>query len=58
MSKFQRAWKNGRFLRGRQIAYMIYEYFRATGAFEAVPGLSDLIKKRLENDDVQDFDTR
>ena len=31
------------FLRGRQIAYMIYEHFRATGAYEAVQGLSDLL---------------
>ena len=32
----QRAQKHDRFLRGRQIAYMIYEHFRATGACEAV----------------------
>ena len=31
----QRAQKYDRFLRGRQIAYMIDEYFMATGAFEA-----------------------
>ena len=34
----QRAQKHDRFLRGRQIAHMICEYFRATGAFEAVTG--------------------
>ena len=50
--------KHDRFLRGRQFAYMIYEHCRATGAFEAVQGLSDLFNIRLENDDVQDFDTR
>ena len=50
----QRAQKDDRFLRGRQISYMIYEHFRATGA----QGLSDLFKIRLQNDDVQDFDTR
>ena len=49
--------KKDRFLRGRQIAYMVYEHFRATGATEAVQGLSDLFNKRLQNDDVQDFDT-
>ena len=38
----QRAQKHDRFLRGRQIAYMIYEYFRATGVYEAAQGLSDL----------------
>ena len=41
-----------------QIAYMMYEYFRATRACEAVQGLSDLFSIRLQNDDVQDFDTR
>ena len=54
----QRAQKDDRFLRGKQIAYMIYEHFRATGAYEAVQGLSDLFKIRLQNDAVQDFDTR
>ena len=42
----QRAQKDNRFLRGWQIAYMIYEYFRATGACEAVQGLSDLFNIR------------
>ena len=47
-----------RFLRGRQIAHMIYEHFRATGAFDAQQGQSDLRNVRLQNDDVQDCDTR
>ena len=47
-----------RFLRGRHLAYMIYEHFRATGAYEAVQGLPDLFSIRLHNDDVQDFDVR
>ena len=38
----QRAQNSDRFLRARQIAFMIYEYFRATGAYEAVQGLSTL----------------
>ena len=50
-----RAQKYDRFIRGRQIACMIYEHFRATGAYEAVQGLSDVVKKRLQNDDVQEF---
>ena len=54
----QRAQKYDRFLRGRQIDYMIYEHFRATGAYEAVQGLSDLSNVRLQNVDVQDFDVR
>ena len=48
----QRAQKHDRFSRGRQIVYMIYEHFRATGAYEAVRGLSDLFNIRLQNDDV------
>ena len=40
----QRAQKYDRFLRGRQIAYTIYEHFSATGAYEAVQGLSDLFQ--------------
>ena len=54
----QRAQKDDRFLRGGQIAYMIYEHFRATGAYEAVQGLSDSFSIRLQNDDVPDFDDR
>ena len=54
----QRAQNSDRFLRGRQIAYMIYEYFRATGAHEAVQGLSTPFAASLQNDDVQDFDVR
>ena len=37
-----RAQKHDRFLRGRQMAYMIHEHFRETGAYEAVQGHSDL----------------
>ena len=31
---------------------MIYEHIRATGTYEAGQGLSDLFRKRLQNDDV------
>ena len=54
----QRAQNSDRFLRGRQIAYMIYEYFRATRAYEAAQGFSTLFAIGLQNDDVQDFDVR
>ena len=37
---------------------LIYEHFRATGAYDAVQGLSDLFNIRLQNDNVQDFDVR
>ena len=46
------------FLRGRQIAYMIYKYFRATGAFEKVQGVADMFTMTLQNDEIQDFDVR
>ena len=49
---------NGRpIFRGRQIAFMICEYFRVTGAHEAVLDYSDLFCITLHGDDVQDFDT-
>ena len=32
----QKAQKQDRFLRGRQIAYLIYEYFQVTGANDSV----------------------
>ena len=54
----QRAQKHDRFLRRRQISYMICEHFRATGACEVVQGLSDLFKIRIQSGDVQDFDVR
>ena len=47
-----------RFLSGRQIAIMIYEYFRVTGAHEAVLDYSDLFRDTSHGDDIQDFDTR
>ena len=54
----QRAQKYDRFLRERQIAHMICEHFRATGAYEAVQGPSDLFNVRFQNDDVRDFVVR
>ena len=42
----QKAQKEDRFLRGRQIAFMIFDYFQVTGAHDTV----------LDN--VQEFDTR
>ena len=48
--------KYDRFFRGRQIAYMIYDHFRATS--DAAQDLSDLFNVSLQWDDVQDFDTR
>ena len=38
----QKAQKQDRFLRGRQIAYLIYEYFRVTGSHDSVENYADL----------------
>ena len=45
------AQKEDRFLRGRQIAYLIYEYFRVTGADDSVENYADLFTVVLRNDD-------
>ena len=39
----QKAQKEERFLRGRQIAYLIYEYFRVTGANDSVENYAEPI---------------
>ena len=54
----QKAQTEDRFLRGRQIAYMIYDYIRVTGAHDTVFDCADLFSITLRNDDVQEFDTR
>ena len=54
----QKAQKEDRFLRGRQIAYMINDYFQVTGAHDTVLDYADLFTITLRNDDVQEFDTR
>ena len=53
----QIAQKEGRFLRGRQIAFMIYDYFRVTGAHETVLDYVDLFFVTLHVN-VQEFGTR
>ena len=44
-----KAQKQDRFLRGRQMAYLIYDYFRVT---------ADLFTIGLRNDDIQEFDSK
>ena len=53
-----KAHKGDRFFRGRQIAYMIYEYFRVTGATDSVENYADLFTFGLRNDDIQEFDSK
>ena len=52
----QKAQKEDRFLRGRQIAYLIYEYLRVTGANDSVENYADLFTIVLRNDDSQEFE--
>ena len=54
----QKAQKEDRFLRGRQIAYLIYEYFWVTGANDSVENYADLFTVVLRNDDIQEFDSK
>ena len=54
----QKAQKEDRFLRGRQIAYLIYEYFRVTEANDSFENYADLLTVVLRNDDIQEFDTK
>ena len=54
----QKAQQEDWFLRGRLIAFMIYDYFRVTGAHDAVLDYVDLFSFTLRDDDVQEFDTR
>ena len=43
----QKAQKQDRFLRDRQIAYLIYDYFRVTGANVSVENHADLFTMSL-----------
>ena len=54
----QKAQKQDRFLRNRQIAYLIYEYFRVIGANDSVENCADLFTISLRNDDIQEFDSK
>ena len=54
----QKAPKEDRVLRGRQIAYLIYEYFRVTGANDSIENYADLFTYVLRNDDIQEFDSK
>ena len=53
-----KAHKEDRFLHGRQIANLIYEYFRVTGANDSVENYADLFTISIRNDDGQEFDSK
>ena len=54
----QKAHLQDRVLRGRQIAFMIHECFRATGVRDDVLDYAELFYITFRNDDVQEIDTR
>ena len=54
----QKAQKEDRFLRGRQIAYLIYEQFRVTGTHDSVENYADRFTIVLRNDEIQEFDSK
>ena len=54
----QKAQKEDGFLGGRQIAFMINDYFRVTGAHDTVLDYADLFSVTLRDDNIQEFDTR
>ena len=54
----QKAQKLDIFLRGRQIAYLIYDHFRVTGSHDSVENYTDQFTIVLRNDDIQEFDSK
>ena len=54
----QKAQKEDRFPRRRQIAFMIHNYFRVTGAHDTVLDYAELFSVILHDDNIQEFDTR
>ena len=54
----RKAQKQDSFLRGRQIAYLINDYFRVAGIHDSVENYTDLFTIVLRNDDIQDFDSK
>ena len=54
----QKAQKEDRFLRGRQIAFLIFEYFPVTGADDSVENYADIFTIVLRNNDIQEFDSK
>ena len=54
----EKAQKQDRFLRGRQIAYLIYDQFGVTGTHDSVENYTDLFTIVLRNDGIQEFDSK
>ena len=54
----KKAQKQDRFLSGRQIAHLIYEYFRVTGSHDSVENYTDLFTIGHRNDGIQEFNSK
>ena len=54
----QKDQKQDSFRRGRQIAYLIYDYFRVTGVHDSVENYADLFTISLRNDGIHEFDSQ
>ena len=50
--------QKAQFLRGRQIAFMIYDNLRVTGAHDTVSDYADLFSVSLHDDNIHEFDSR
>ena len=50
--------KQDRSLRGRQVAYLIYEQFPVTGTDSSVETYTDLFTIAVRNGDIQEFDSK
>ena len=49
--------KEERFLSVRQVAWMIFEYFKVRDTDESVLDFSEILKVEWKNDNVQSFNT-
>ena len=54
----EKAQKEERYLRDRQIFYGIYDHFWVRGTHESILDFTDLMSVSLRGDDVQGFHTR
>ena len=54
----QNAQQDNRFLKGRQIAYLIFGYFKIRGTGQPLLDFNDLLRIQLKNDIEQGFDTK
>ena len=54
----QKAQQDNRFLNGRHIAHMIYDYLMISGTGEALLDFKDLLRVQLVNDNLQSLGTK